>query len=82
MKAIGILIDPQGGEWFDAYGPMTKDRSKATRFASEAVAHRAAAGRFGRAGIAFWGCEREAERRAENLYRGWTNRVEIVTDED
>ena len=80
MKAIGILIDPNGEEWFDAYGPMTKDRDKATCFKSEEVAHRAAAVRFGRAGIAFWNSEREAEQRAAQKYHGWTNRVEDAGD--
>jgi hypothetical protein len=80
MKAIGILISPAGEEFFDAYGPMTKDRAKATRFASAAVARRAAAVRFGRAFTAFWGSEREHEERARKEFTGWTNRVEEVTE--
>lgn len=80
MKAIGILIDPHGEEWFDAYGPMTKDRSKATVFASAAVASRAAEVRFGRAGLAFWNSEREAEAHARKQYSRWTHRAEEVPE--
>lgn len=78
MKAIAILIAPNGEEWFDAYGPMTKDRSKATEFISEEVANRAAINRFGRGGVAFWNSEREAEDYAYKNYQGWTCRVEVV----
>ena len=77
-QAIGILVSPEGAEWFDAYGPMTKDREKATLFASATVAHKAAMNRFGRGGIAFWNCEREHEQRAATKYAGWSNRVEAV----
>lgn len=80
MKAIGILIDPSGEEWFDAYGPMTKDRSKATMFASAEVAGRAAEARFGRAGLAFWNSERKAEDLAYKRYRGWAHRSEEVPE--
>ncbi len=78
MQAIGILISPDGEEWFDAYGPMTKDREAATVFISPAVAHVAAMDRFGRSGRAFWGCEREHERSACKKYTGWTNRVKEI----
>jgi hypothetical protein len=78
MHIIGILVSPTGEEWYDAYGPMTKDRSKATVFASADVAHKAAANRYGRGGIAFWECEREHEHRALKEYKGWTNRVETT----
>lgn len=78
MKAIGILIDPQGDEWFDAYGPLTKDRSKATVFVSPEIANKAAQNRMGRLKIGFWNCEREHERLAEIKYRQWTNRVESI----
>jgi hypothetical protein len=76
MKVIGILISPTGEEWFDAYGPMSKDKSKASLFASAAVAHGAAMNRFGRLKRGFWDCETEHEAKAEKEYRGWTNRVE------
>jgi hypothetical protein len=80
MKAIGILIAPDGEEWFDAYGPMTKDREQATRFISAEVAARAANRRFGRHNDAFWDSERTAQRKAAEEYRRWTYRVEEVAD--
>ena len=78
MKAIAILIDPHGEEWFEAYGPMTKDRSKATLFISPEIAAKAADNRFGRGGNAFWECERKHEKLAQEEYRVWKHRVEEV----
>jgi hypothetical protein len=75
MRAIGVLIAPNGEEWFDRYGPMTKDRNKALVFASPEVAHKAAMNRFGRGRIAFWDCELEHELRSKSKFQGWTNRV-------
>lgn len=76
MKFICVLIDPKGEEWYDAYGPETKNRKEATRFATAEIAASAANTRFGRAGRAFWECELEAEQRAKKKYRGWTYRTE------
>ncbi len=78
MKVIGILIDPKGEEWFDAYGPKTKERDKATILKSEEAANNSAVGRFGRAGIAFFESERQAENEAFKRYHGWTNRTERI----
>lgn len=74
--AIAILISPTGEEFFDAYGPMTKDRGKATEFVSPEVARGAALNRFGRGGGAFWRSEREHDEKARQEYRDWTFRVE------
>jgi len=78
VQTIGILISPSGEEWFDAYGPMTKDRKAATVFTSHVAAQRAAMNRFGRGGAAFWECEREQEHRDYKRYAGWTNRAEEI----
>jgi len=77
-KAIGILISPSGEEWFDAYGPMTKDKSQATLFVSPEIANRSAMNRFGRGRIGFWDCETSYEASARKQYKGWSNRTEIV----
>lgn len=78
MKPICVLITPTGEEYFDAYGPMTKDRNKATRFASSFAAINAAMARLGIWNTAFWESEREHERRAAKEYAGWKYRVEEV----
>jgi hypothetical protein len=82
MKAIGILIAPDGEEFYDAYGPMTKRRDKATRFINGTVAVKAMLNRFGRTGIAFWESERRSEAKAREEYRRWSYRVEEITGED
>lgn len=77
-KALAILIDPQGEEWFSAYGPMTKDRDKATEYISAEIATKAALNTFGRSAQAFWNSERIAEDNARARYRGWTFRVQEI----
>ncbi len=81
-KYLGILVSPSGEEFYDAYGPMTKIRDRATRFLEQAVATRAAMHRYGRDGSAFWNSEREHQAQAGKEYRNWTSRVEEVSDDD
>lgn len=81
-KHIGILISPDGEEFYDAYGPMTKLRDRATRFAGANIATRAANHRYGRHSDAFWNGERASRDRAAIEYRGWTSRTEEVDDGD
>ena len=78
MKHIGILIDPKGNEWFDSYGPLTKDRNKATHFVSAEIADKAAQTRMGQLKVGFWDCELQQENKALIEFRGWTNRTEPV----
>lgn len=79
-RAITILISPTGEEFFDSFGPITKERKEATRFVSAAVAARAANRRFGRIANAFWNSERQAEENARREFRDWSYRIEEVTD--
>lgn len=81
-RHIGILISPDGEEFYDAYGPMTKMRDRATRFADAGVAARAARHRFGRHDDAFWNAERASRDRAAIEHRDWTSRTEEVSDDD
>lgn len=76
MKHYCILISPSGEEFYSSYGPLTKDRSKATQYVSSDIANRAASQRFGTDGRAFWNSERQATENARKRYRGWTHRVE------
>jgi hypothetical protein len=80
-KALSILISPTGEEFFNCYGPMSKNRALATEFVSFNVASGAGDERFGRNRSGFWNCEIEAEARAREKYRGWTSRVVLVVDE-
>ncbi len=75
MRHAAILIAPNGEEFFDAYGPMTKEPDKAIRYVSAEIATRGAINRFGRGRNAFWNSEREAERIALQKYRAWNFRV-------
>jgi len=81
-KHLGILISPKGEEFYDAYGPMTKLRDRATRFDDAVVATKAADNRYGRHSDAFWNSERESRDRRNVEYRGWTSRTEEVSDDD
>jgi hypothetical protein len=81
MSAIAILISPTGEEFYDAYGPMTKNRDLATEFVSPEVARRAALNRFGRGTEGFWRSEREHFSKARQEYRDWTFRVETPSGE-
>lgn len=81
-KYIGILVSPNREEFFEAYGPQTKIRDKATRFHTEKDAERSMSQRFGRLSIGFWNSERESEYKAKEKYRNWTMRVEPVNDDD
>lgn len=75
-KWLTKLISPSGDEFWEAYGPMVKDRNKATRFTNPKAAERAALGRFGRSGIAFWESEKRHESLAQKEYRDWSYEVE------
>ena len=75
-RYLCILIEPNGDEWFSAYGPHTKARSEATEYTNEQAAHRA-----GRSSIygnpdAFWDSERRSAALTAKEHRGWTYRVE------
>jgi hypothetical protein len=82
MKALGILISPDGEEFYDAYGPMTKRRDKATRFLNGSIAVKAVLSRYGRGNHAFWESERRSEANAREEYRHWTYRIEEVGADD
>ena len=76
MKSIAILISPTGEEFYEAYGPMTKDRSKASNFLNADVATRAVNNRFGRGEPGFWESERKAVAISLKTYQNWTFRIE------
>lgn len=75
---ITIITSPTGEEWYEAYGPLTKDRSKATEFFTNDLTLRTPQ-RFGRNGTAFWESEKKAEAMARKEYAGWTHRHEPIT---
>jgi hypothetical protein len=77
-RHITILVSPSGEEWFEAYGPMTKERDKATVFFTNERTTRPPS-RLGRNGDAFWECEKRAETAALKEYKDWTYRFEEVT---
>lgn len=81
-KHLCILISPSGEEFYAAYGPMTKLRDRATRYETAAVAQGWADHYFGRHDKAFWNSERESRDRLAREYRGWTSRIEEVSDDD
>jgi hypothetical protein len=74
---ITILTSPTGEEWYEAYGPMTKDMGKATVFFTNKLTTRPPE-RFGRNGTAFWESERRSENAAFKEYKNWTYRHETV----
>lgn len=74
---ITIVTAPNGEEWYEAYGPLTKDRAKATEFFTNPQTLRAPS-RFGRNGGAFWESERRAEKAAIQEYAGWTFKHEPI----
>ena len=67
--------DPKGNKFYHAYGPMTTEKQKATKFVSHDVAHGAALNRLGRGSRGFWNSEREASHAAEKEYKGWSHEV-------
>jgi len=73
---LAKLISPSGQEFWEAYGPMVRERDRATRFLSQKAAGNAALNRFGRSGIAFWESERRHEQLALKQYRDWSYKVE------
>lgn len=77
-RHITILISPDGEEFYDAYGPMTKDRSKALEFFTNMQTLRSPS-RFGRNGDAFWESERQSEKQAYEEYKNWTYRHENIS---
>jgi len=79
---LAILVSPEGEEFYSAYGPMTKLRDRATRYAHAHVASGAIARDFGRHDDAFWNSERESRDLLKARYRDWTSRTEEVSDED
>ena len=80
MKALAILIDPQGGEHFVAYGPHTQNREEATRFISGEIAIKAARRSIFGDPHAFWGSERESARRTREAHKGWSYRIEELSE--
>ncbi len=81
-KAIAILIDPQGNEWFSAYGPKTKLRDKASRYTNATVAARVACDTIYGPRDAFWNSERQHAETTRREHQGWSYRVEEVNDDD
>lgn len=79
---LAVLISPEGEEFYSAYGPMTKLRDRATRYAHAHVATGAIARQFGRHDDAFWNSERESRDLLRERYRHWTSRTEEVADDD
>lgn len=78
MKALAILIDPKGEEYFLACGPHTKNRAEATEFASAEIALKAARAAIFGDPLAFWNSERESARRTREEHRGWSFRIEEI----
>lgn len=76
-RHITILISPTGEEFFDSYGPMTKDRNKATLFFTNPQTTREPS-RFGNTYPGFWDSERKAAENARREFRGWTYRHEPI----
>ena len=74
-RHITILISPTGEEVYEAYGPMTKDREKATLFFTNEKTL-GEPPRFGNNTGAFWNSEISAAAKARREYRGWTFRIE------
>jgi len=81
-RAIAILIDPQGEEWFMAYGPKTKLRDKASRYISAEVAMKAARAIIFGHPDAFWNSERQHAENTRREHKGWSYRIEEVPDHD
>ena len=81
-RFLAILIDPKGEEWFLAYGPKTKLRDKATRFATAHVANKAASAIVWGNPDAFWNSERQHAENTRREHKGWTWRIEEVPDSD
>lgn len=77
QKHITICTSPDGEEFYEAYGPLTKDRSKATEFFTNEKTLRPPS-RFGRNFNGFWECEKRAEESARKEYAGWTFRHEAI----
>lgn len=80
-RHITILVSPTGEEFYEAYGPMTKDRSKATLFHTNPLTLREPQ-RFGNTSAPFWNSEIAAAAAARREYRGWTYRHEPQTIEN
>lgn len=76
-KHITILVSPSGEEFYDAYGPMTKDRTQATEYHTNPLTLREPQ-RFGNTCGAFWGSEIQAAAAARREFRGWTFRHEPI----
>lgn len=76
-KHITILISPTGEEFYEAYGPMTKDRSKAIEFFTNSQTLRPPS-RFGRNGDAFWESEKRSEKQSLAEYKNWNYRHEKI----
>jgi hypothetical protein len=74
-RHITILISPTGEEFYEAHGPMTKDREKAMLYFTNPRTLREPE-RFGNSGEAFWNGERAAAAAARRDYKGWTFRHE------
>ena len=77
-KHITILVSPTGEEFFDAYGPMTKDRAEATEYHTNNLTLARPSRLGGGPHRPFWDCEIEAEKRKLKKYAGWTYRHEPI----
>lgn len=77
-RYLVIYTDSQGAEWFHAYGPKTKIRDKATRFATAHVAHKAGNATIWGNPDAFWDSERQHAANTRKEHVGWSFRVEEV----
>ena len=80
MKAVVKYISPRGEIFWDAYGPMVKDQSKAEPFINEIVARNAALNRLGRGDEGFWNSERTHFQNAKKQYQGWKFEVIPVSE--
>lgn len=70
-KHITILVSPEGEEFYAAYGPMTKDRDKATEFFTNDQTLRPPH-HLGLRGDAFWESEKRSEEMTRKKYKNWT----------
>lgn len=82
MRALAILINPEGEEFFLSYGPATKIRDKATRYLNPSVAISAARSAIFGDPNAFWESERQHAANVCRERKGWTFRVEEVPESD
>jgi hypothetical protein len=80
VKALVILIEPSGDEWFVAWGPNTKDRAEAMRFLNASVGVKVACERIFGSRDAFWESERQHAANTRIEHKGWSYRIEEVDE--